>query len=387
MKSDAIAPERRDSRAREEQRTRMVRNEATLERAIYYVEPVSDKAERSRHLVRFWLYSIAFLVFLMVVVGGITRLTDSGLSITEWKPIHGAIPPLSLSEWQEEFQKYQQIPEYERVNKGMSLEEFKAIFWWEWGHRQLGRFIGIAFFLPMLYFWLSKRIGDQMKPQLILLLGLGALQGAVGWWMVASGLVDRVDVSQYRLATHLVLASVIFVALLWVARGYRRADHMPECISADRHVWLMGALAVAILFQIFLGALVAGTHSGLIYNSWPLMEGSFIPDQIYDTSPMWLSPFEDHTTIQFNHRMMAYLVAFLCLLVWYRMLRDPYAGAGKRGASILGALVLLQIVVGIATLLWSVPIVLASIHQAGAMLVLGAATILLRDLIDNARRY
>ncbi|WP_319495962.1 COX15/CtaA family protein [uncultured Cohaesibacter sp.] len=365
----------------------MVRNEAALERAIYYVEPVSDKAERSRYLVRFWLYSVAFLVFLMVVVGGITRLTDSGLSITEWKPIHGAIPPLTLSEWQEEFQKYQQIPEYERVNKGMSLEEFKAIFWWEWGHRQLGRFIGVAFFLPMLYFWLSKRIGDQMKPRLILLLGLGALQGAVGWWMVASGLVDRVDVSQYRLATHLILASVIFVALLWVARGYRRADRMPECISADRHVWLMAVLAFAILFQIFLGALVAGTHSGLIYNSWPLMEGSFIPDQIYDTSPIWLSPFEDHTTIQFNHRMMAYLVAFLCLLFWYRMLRDPYAGAGKRGANILGALVLLQIVVGIATLMSSVPIVLASIHQAGAMLVVGIATILLRDLMDNARRY
>ena len=351
----------------------MARNEAALESAIYYVEKGEDKANRSRPMVRFWLYSIAFLVFLMVVVGGITRLTDSGLSITEWKPIHGAIPPLSVEEWQEEFVKYQQIPEYERVNKGMTLEEFKTIFWWEWGHRQLGRFIGVAFFVPMLYFWLSGRVTSSLKPRLLVLLGLGGLQGAVGWWMVASGLVERVDVSQYRLATHLILASIIFFALLWVARGYRTGQKMRECVSADRHVWVMGLLTLCIFVQIFLGALVAGTHAGLIFNTWPLMDGGIIPERIYDGSSVWHSIFEDHATIQFNHRMMAYLVVAICFLLWFRIRRDPFKGDMAFPANLLAGLIGFQVVIGIATLLFAVPFSLALLHQAGAMLVLAAA--------------
>ena len=365
----------------------MARNEAALESAIYYVEKGEDKANRSRPIVRFWLYSIAFLVFLMVVVGGITRLTDSGLSITEWKPIHGAIPPLSVEEWQEEFVKYQQIPEYERVNKGMTLEEFKTIFWWEWGHRQLGRFIGVAFFVPMLYFWLSGRVTSSLKPRLLVLLGLGGLQGAVGWWMVASGLVERVDVSQYRLATHLILASIIFFALLWVARGYRTGQKMRECVSADRHVWLMGLLTLCIFVQIFLGALVAGTHAGLIFNTWPLMDGGIIPERIYDGSSVWHSIFEDHATIQFNHRMMAYLVVAICFLLWFRIRRDPFKGDMAFPANLLAGLIGFQVVIGIATLLFAVPFSLALLHQAGAMLVLAAATLMMRDLYDNARKY
>nr|WP_321463823.1 COX15/CtaA family protein [uncultured Cohaesibacter sp.] len=365
----------------------MDKNEAALERAIYYVDKGSDKVERSRPYVRFWLYAVAFLVFVMVVVGGITRMTDSGLSITEWKPIHGAIPPLSLAEWNEEFLKYQQIPEYERVNKGMTLDEFKTIFWWEWGHRQLGRFIGIAFFLPMLYFWLGKRIAPTLKPRLLILLALGGLQGVVGWWMVASGLVDRVDVSQYRLASHLTLASLILFALLWVGRGYRGNAPFRECVSADRHVWSFGILVVCIFLQIFLGALVAGTHAGLIFNSWPLMDGSFIPERIYDTSPIALSMFEDHATIQFNHRMMAYLLAIIAGVSWLRLWRDAYATGMMLPANILGILILLQIIVGIATLLFSVPFALGLAHQAGAMLVLASGAILLRDLYDNARKF
>nr|WP_321457450.1 COX15/CtaA family protein [uncultured Cohaesibacter sp.] len=365
----------------------MERKDAALESAIFYVETAHDKTERSKSAVRFWLYFVAFLVFLMVVVGGITRLTDSGLSITEWKPIHGAIPPLTVEEWNEEFLKYQQIPEYEKVNKGMTLDEFKAIFWWEWGHRQLGRFIGVAFFLPMLYFWLSKRVTSSLKPRLLILLGLGALQGFAGWWMVASGLVDRVDVSQYRLATHLTLASIILASLLWVARGYRRKEEIRECVSADRHFWPMALLVFCILLQIFLGALVAGTHAGLIYNSWPLMEGSFIPEKIYDTSPVWLSLFEDHTTIQFNHRMMAYLVGLLSLIVWLRLRLDPFATRMRVFANIVGGFVLLQILIGIATLVLSVPFSLALLHQTVAMLVLASAALLLRDLFDNARIY
>ena len=360
---------------------------SAAERASRHVDHTPDKAAAARPYVRFWLYCVAFVVFVMVIVGGATRLTDSGLSITEWKPIHGAIPPLSETEWLEEFEKYKQIPEYEQVNKGMSLEAFKVIFWWEWGHRQLGRFIGILFFVPMLFFWLTNRLTDTVKPSLVILLALGGLQGAIGWWMVASGLVDRVDVSQFRLATHLTLASIIFVGLVWVARGYRRSHHKPECVSADRHLLFSVAMVVLVLLQIFLGGLVAGTHAGLTYNTWPLMDGDFIPRLLFDTDPAWLAFFEDRMTIQFNHRMLAYGITLFALLIWVRLWRDPYAAQMTIAATILGILVLLQVILGIATLLFYVPMPLALAHQAGAILILAAATIMARDLSDNAAQY
>ena len=344
-----------------------------------------SKIERARPAVRTWLYFVAFLVMAMVLVGGATRLTDSGLSITEWKPIHGAIPPLNETEWTEEFEKYKQIPEYEQINKGMSLGEFKFIFWWEWGHRQLGRFIGIAFFFPMVFFWTTKRLTREVKPQLVGLLTLGGLQGAIGWWMVASGLTERVDVSQYRLATHLTFASFIFLAILWVARGYRQQDKVPQCISADRHrIWFL-MLTYLVLAQIFLGGLVAGTHAGLTYNTWPLMDGAFIPNRLYDSSPAWLSAFEDRMTIQFNHRMMAYLILALGLVAAVRLWCDSYA-TPVRSMALLTALILVgQVVLGIATLLMVVPLSLALMHQAGAILLLTIATMTARDLHDNAR--
>ena len=357
------------------------------ERASRNEDILSDKARRSRRAVRWWLYCVAFLVFLMVMLGGATRLTDSGLSITEWKPIHGAIPPLSVAEWTEEFEKYKQIPEYEQVNKGMTLEEFKTIFWWEWGHRQLGRFIGVAFFLPLLFFWLSGRLASSVKPSLVGLLVLGGVQGGIGWWMVASGLVDRVDVSQYRLATHLTLASFIFAALLWVARGYRQEKEIPECVSADRHVWPVAILALFALVQIFLGGFVAGTHAGFTYNTWPLIDGSLWPSRIYDTAPAWLAAFEDHLTIQFNHRMFAYVITALAALVWIRIWRDPFAAKLTIMTTVVGGLVILQVLLGILTLLFVVPMTLALMHQAGAMLVLVASVILFRDTRDNSLIY
>ena len=357
------------------------------ERASRYVDRAPDKVRRSRRMVRNWLYFVALLVFTMVLVGGATRLTDSGLSITEWKPIHGAIPPLSAAEWAEEFDKYRQIPEYQQINKGMSLEEFKFIFWWEWGHRQLGRFIGIAFFVPMVFFWLTGRLTDEIKPRLAVLFVLGGLQGAIGWWMVASGLVDRVDVSQYRLATHLTLACIILVGLIWVARGYRRSDAMPECVSADRHLIPFGCVLLLVLFQIFLGGLVAGMDAGLTYNTWPLMDGSLIPDQIYDTSPFWLAPFEDIRTVQFNHRMVAYLLVAVTIWIWFRIWRDPYAAQLTIETTIFAALITLQVLLGIATLLMAVPLSLALAHQAGAILALGMVTLIFRDIADNTMRY
>ncbi|WP_319531369.1 COX15/CtaA family protein [uncultured Cohaesibacter sp.] len=360
---------------------------SAAERASRYVDTTPGKVGKSRKAVRAWLYFVAFLVLIMFVVGGATRLTDSGLSITEWKPIHGAIPPMSAAEWTEEFEKYQQYPEYERVNKGMSLDEFKFIFWWEWGHRQLGRFIGVAFFLPMLFFWMTGRLSDGIKPGLLTLLGMGALQGAVGWWMVASGLVDRVDVSQYRLATHLTFAAAIFVVLIWVARGYRRADKMPECVSADRHLLPGGILLFFLLLQIFLGGLVAGTHAGLTYNTWPLMDGQIIPDGLFVFDAPWLAAFEDHLTIQFNHRLLAYVIALWTLLVWVRTWRDPYAAQMTISATVVGVLVTLQIILGITTLLLVVPLHMAMTHQALAVILLGATTIMVRDLYDNALRF
>lgn len=346
-------------------------------------QPSSSKEDDARPYVRLWLYAVAFLVFLMVIVGGATRLTDSGLSITEWKPIHGAIPPLSQADWLEEFEKYKQIPEYEKVNKGMSLEDFKFIFWWEWGHRQLGRFIGIAFFLPMLFFWTTGRLTDRMKPRVLVLFVLGGLQGAIGWWMVASGLSERVDVSQYRLASHLTLASVIFAALLWVARGYRQPDQAPICVSADRHFRPFALLAILILGQIFLGALVAGTHAGGSYNTWPLMDGSIIPDGLYDMTPAWLAAFEDHLTIQFNHRMMAYLILATTLWASIRLRCDAYAHPLRTMNWALLATIFAQVVIGIATLLLIVPLNLALTHQAVAIIALGLSTLLARDLKDN----
>ena len=356
------------------------------ERASRYVETAPDKVRNARSTVRAWLYFVAFLVFLMVIVGGATRLTDSGLSITEWKPIHGAIPPLSITEWNEEFEKYKQIPEYQQINKGMSLDEFKMIFWWEWGHRQLGRFIGMSFFIPMLAFWLLGRLSDAIKPRLLVLLVLGGSQGAIGWWMVASGLVNRVDVSQYRLAIHLTLASIILVALLWVARGYRRGDKMPECVSADRHVWPVFLMLFLVLLQVFLGGLVAGTDAGLAYNTWPLMDGSLIPDRLYDMAPGWLSAFEDRMTIQFNHRIMAYIISLYALFLWMRIWRDPYAAKMTIAATLLGFLILAQVILGIITLIMVMPLTLALMHQAGAILILATSTIMLRDLKDNAAR-
>ncbi|MGD9915496.1 MAG: COX15/CtaA family protein, partial [Rhizobiaceae bacterium] len=242
-------------------------------------EPVlaQQREKRNRASVRWWLYAVLLVLFALVLVGGATRLTDSGLSITEWKPIHGIIPPLSEADWQEEFQKYQQIPEYELVNKGMSLDEFKNIFWWEWAHRVLARGVGVIFALPLIVLLWAGRIERGMGWRLGWLFVLGGLQGAVGWWMVASGLTKNVDVSQYRLAIHLTLACVIFAAIMVVARGL--APHSGKL--ASRHTQrFAGFLLFAVLFQIYLGGLVAGIKGGLAYNTWPLMDGELVPGDL-----------------------------------------------------------------------------------------------------------
>lgn len=325
-----------------------------------------ETADRNRRAIAWWLIGVAALVFIMVVVGGLTRLTESGLSITEWKPVTGALPPMSEQHWQDEFALYKQIPQYEIMNKGMTLAEFKTIYWWEWSHRFLGRLIGVAFLVPFLWFALTGRIERAMVPRLIFLFVLGGMQGVLGWWMVMSGLVERTEVSQYRLAAHLGLATLIYGALIWTALDMFHG-RSTRFLSGLAKAAL--ALIVLVFAQTILGAFVAGIRAGLIYNTWPLMAGAFIPDGLLKMAPLWHNFFENHLTVQFQHRMAAYLL--LALAAWHAW--SARKSDGARGANLLVAAVVAQAALGIWTVLWVVPIPLGAAHQAGAMVVFGIA--------------
>jgi cytochrome c oxidase assembly protein subunit 15 len=329
-------------------------------------EPTSIYAVR-RRAVRLWLLAVAALIFAMVLVGGATRLTESGLSITEWHPISGTVPPLSQADWKAEFDGYKAIPQYKLLNRDMTLDEFKSIFWWEWTHRQLGRVIGAAFLLPFLWFLWRGWIESGMRGSLSAIFGLGAFQGAVGWWMVASGLAGRTEVSQYRLAFHLTLACLIYVAVLWAAERFaeRRAPAVPVRLRVGAAV-----LLVLVLAQIYLGALTAGLRAGYAYNTWPQIDGAFIPDaaRLFFDQPLWRNFFENTLTVQFDHRMMAYTVLAAALLHAFDALRMSRAAA--TGAVVLALAVTLQAMLGILTLLHRVPIGLGLAHQGMAMVVL-----------------
>jgi cytochrome c oxidase assembly protein subunit 15 len=331
------------------------------------------QAEGRHHKpLRVWLGCLAILIVAMIVVGGATRLTDSGLSITEWKPIMGAVPPLSQGDWQTAFDAYQKIPEYTELRRGMSLDEFKTIFWWEWTHRFLGRFIGVAFFVPFIGFWLAGYIPRALLPRLVGLFALGAFQGAVGWYMVKSGLVDRTDVSQYRLAAHLGIAVAILGYTLWLlfdlggrAGGGKSAWHAPARV---------GALVLALIYlQILAGALVAGIDAGLGFNTWPQINGAFVPDGLGALTPWYLNLFENPLTVQFDHRTLAYtvLLAALAQALWLAL--RPGSGTLAASALFVACLAVLQATLGVWTLLLAVPISLGLAHQLGAMAVFAAA--------------
>lgn len=324
-----------------------------------------------RPAVRLWLWSIAALIFIMVLVGGATRLTDSGLSITEWQPIIGAIPPLSEADWQKAFSLYKTIPEYSHINPDMTLEGFKKIFWWEWAHRFLGRFIGIAFLIPFLVFWARGLLHKAHMPWFIGLFILGGLQGALGWYMVKSGLVDRVDVSQYRLAAHLALAVFIYGLVLWLLfrDGLHKVQSAPS--QSARGLRLSAGLLCASLFlQIILGAFVAGLDAGHSHNTWPLMDGQLIPDGLLIMSPWFVNFFENVLTVQFDHRILAYVI-FIWALGHFivSVNKDVHT---LQAASVLFAIIG-QIALGIWTLLAQVPISLGLLHQAGALIALALA--------------
>lgn len=338
----------------------------------------TDARVPAPRLVQAWLYAVAGLVVLMVMVGGATRLTDSGLSITEWRPILGAVPPLSDADWQEAFAKYKEIPEYREVNRGMSLEAFKVIFWWEWGHRFLGRIIGVAFALPLIFFWATGRLPKGLGLPLTGLFALGGLQGAIGWYMVQSGLTEGIDVSPYRLALHLTMAIVILALLVWTALGLGPAPSGVRLATLSRGQRMRARLILALLFvQIVAGAFVAGHKAGLTYNTWPLMGGSLIPEGLATLSPLWLNAVENITTIQFNHRLLAYILVALALWHALSVWRTADADDQRWSAALLGLGFLGQAVLGIATLVSvtdaKIPVALGVAHQAGAAVLVWIA--------------
>jgi len=323
--------------------------------------------------VRIWLYLMALLVLIMVVVGGATRLTESGLSITSWKPVAGTIPPLSDADWQAEFEAYKQIPQGAQ-NSWMGIEDFKSIFWWEWAHRFLGRLIGFAFAVPFVVFLFQKRFNWSLAAPLAGLFLLGGFQGFLGWWMVSSGLSELTSVSQYRLAAHLGAASLLFVALIWVGRRLEpvKAETSPP---VGWPVWL---LLLLVLVQICAGAFVAGLDAGMGHNTWPLMDGALIPRGLDAMRPLWKKLFENALTVQFIHRMIAYLVLIYAGWLLWRQSKRGFGGAHAWMPRI-SLLVVLQVALGVATLISMVDISLALFHQALAFILAAAVTAYLAD--------
>ena len=346
------------------------------------IEAAAPRRARDLAAVHAWLMALALLVVAMVAVGGATRLTGSGLSITEWRPVTGAVPPLTQEAWLAEFAKYRAIPQYELLNRGMSLEEFKFIYWWEWSHRQLGRLIGLVFFLPFLWFWLKGAVRGRLALALLGVGMLGGLQGAVGWIMVASGLQPGMTaVAPIRLTLHLMIASFILAALVWIATGLERRTlapprHLDD--EKDRGAFRGACVLVGlILGQIALGGLVAGSRAGLTYNTWPLMDGHLVPPAttLFSTTPLIENFVDNLALVQFNHRTLGLVLVGFALWHGLSLWRAAPESAAARRAGALAVLCLAQMVLGITTLLLAVPLWAGLAHQLLAMAVLAAAVV------------
>ncbi len=320
-----------------------------------------------------WLLIMAAMVVAMMVLGGVTRLTHSGLSIVDWRPIMGTLPPLGEMAWQETFASYKHFPEYRQINAGMTLDEFKAIFWFEYSHRLLGRAIGVLFMAPFLIFLAMGRIERALVPRLLVIFVMGGLQGLLGWFMVQSGLVDRPDVSQYRLTAHLGLAFLIYGYIIWVALDYLRTPmpHPAQAASAFG-TWLR-LLVFWILFVVLTGGLVAGTDAGFAYNTFPLMDGAWVPAGLIDQTPWVLNFLENRTTIQFDHRILAILTAVFVGGLWLSARRQPLSAETQRAIHYLAIALILQFTLGLLTLLLAVPVAIAALHQLGAVILFSAA--------------
>jgi len=323
--------------------------------------------------VAIWLAIVAVLILAMVVVGGATRLTGSGLSITEWQPIMGALPPMGDAAWAEAFAKYREIPQYKLVNAGMTMDEFKFIFWWEWGHRLLGRLIGLVFAVPFVVFLVRRQIPKRLVWRCVGLLVLGGMQGVIGWWMVASGLSERVSVAPERLTVHLGMALALFVMTVWTALdAWAGKPRQPS--DTPWRTWALVFLG-AVFFQCLLGALVAGTDAGFAYNDWPLMAGQVFPRD-YAGDGLWQTLAHNQASVQFHHRIGGYLLALATAVLAAFAYRDRVLPReAKQAAWILTGVVVLQILLGIAALMLVVPLWLGLLHQAGAVFLLAAATL------------
>ena len=332
--------------------------------------------DRSKQ-IGYWLLTVAGVVFLMIAVGGLTRLTQSGLSMTEWKPIMGTLPPLNEADWQEMFDKYQQSPEYKKVNQGMSMDDFRSIFWFEYGHRVLGRFIGLIFALPFLYFLVRRAVKKSLIPRLVLLFMLGGAQGVIGWWMVKSGLVDRPDVSHYRLTVHLGMAFMLYIALLWTG-----LEQLRGTISSSLRTLAIPATVILgmVYVTVLSGGLVAGLDAGQQYNTFPLMGGRMIPDGLFIQSPWYHNLTENVLTVQFNHRILAITTASVVICFWYLLGTKNLPPSAQKARHAMLAAVIFQVGLGISTLLSFVWVPLASAHQMGAVVLLSTMVWLCHEL-------
>lgn len=331
--------------------------------------------------VGLWLLVCGAMVFGAVIIGGITRLTESGLSITQWQPFSGVLPPLTDADWRALFALYQATPEFQKVNSGMDLSAFKQIFWWEYGHRLWGRLIGVVFLVPLIWFAVRGAVGRRLGLQLAGLFVLGGLQGALGWFMVQSGLVDNPDVSQYRLAAHLGLALVLYSAILWLA--FDNLSGQPELMPDSRLGGLRrlaGVTAVVLAVTILSGALMAGTRAGLTYNTFPLMDGRLVPRGYFVMNPWLVNPFENVTAIQFNHRLLATITLVVAAVTWWRSRWVVLPARARLAANCLALAALGQVALGITTLLLVVPIPLAAAHQGFAVVLLSCVLWLLHEL-------
>jgi len=331
---------------------------------------------QGRGAISFWLGLIFVLLVVMIAVGGLTRLTDSGLSITEWKPITGAIPPLSAADWATEFGKYQASPEFMLQNSAMTLAEFKGIFWWEWGHRFLGRFIGLVWAVGFFWFWLRRQIPTGYAKRFLGLGVLGGLQGALGWWMVSSGLTGRmVDVASYRLAMHLGLAFVILGLITWYVLSIRMtgADLLQARRRREGGLMRFSTVLIALLFiQILLGGLVAGIDAGEGYPTWPSMDGQFLPSGSFEFTPLWSNFFENVALVQFNHRMMGYVVFLAGAVLWWKSRKSPVA-ATRHAYLVMMVMMLAQVALGVFAVITSVQFLVAISHQLGAVVLFALA--------------
>jgi heme a synthase len=321
-----------------------------------------------------WLLTCCAVIFAMVVLGGITRLTESGLSMVNWHPVMGILPPLGEQAWQAAFSEYQKYPEYQKVNLGMTLEAFKGIYWMEYAHRMLGRAIGVVFFVPYVYFLLTRRLGGTLAARLAIVFLLGALQGLLGWYMVKSGLVSDPEVSPYRLTAHLGLAVAIYAILLWLALGRAARPHAFASGLTPVGLRRLAAIVAGLVFLTVLsGGFVAGNDAGLAYNNFPLMDGRLVPRDYLLIEPAWRNIFENVPAVQFDHRVLAVTTVVLALLLWFRSLRTLLEAGARSALHGLALAALIQFGLGIATLLTSVPVSLGALHQAGALLLLSAA--------------